>query len=119
VPDAVYPGMYRLVLADGSLSDMDDRLIQTVDDINPVVLTAYGKLLGYSDDRCVEANIEAHNVMLRQVGFHARPKTAEEFCCDFIAIADRDIASRTLAPTVLLRASLTSLSPSICPAGAL
>jgi hypothetical protein len=87
VPDAVYLGMYRLVLADGSLSDMDDRLIQTVDDINPVVLTAYGKLLGSSDDRCVEANIEAHNEIVRQIGFRSRPETAEEFCCEFIQTA--------------------------------
>jgi hypothetical protein len=65
-----------------------DRLIQTIDGIHPAVLNAFGKLFSSSDYGLVEANIEAHNETLRQVGFHARPKTAEEFCCDFIQTAE-------------------------------
>jgi hypothetical protein len=64
-----------------------DRLIQTIDDINPVVRNSYGKLFRSSDAGLVEANIEAHNVMLRQVGFRSRPETAEEVCCEFIQTA--------------------------------
>ena len=53
---------------------MLDRLTKTIKDVDPTLLDAYGSL--WDDD---VPDSEQHSEMLRLIGFHFFPQTAEEF----------------------------------------
>ena len=57
-----------------------DRLAKTIKDVDPTLLDTYGALW---DDEVQDS--EQHSEMLRLIGFHFFPQTAEEFVKQYIA----------------------------------
>ena len=57
-----------------------DRLAKTIKDVDPTLLDTYGALW---DDEVQD--LEQHSEMLRLIGFHFFPQTAEEFVKQYIA----------------------------------
>ena len=60
-----------------------DKLAQTVGAINPAVLEAFEEL--FDGDDVAFRDGETYQEMLRQIGFHYWPDTAEDFCRDVIS----------------------------------
>ena len=60
-------------------AELLDKLTNTIDAVDPAVLSAYHELFDDYPDS------EEHSEMLLRIGFHSWPATAEEFCRDYIA----------------------------------
>jgi hypothetical protein len=61
-------------------AELLDRLAKTIKDVDPTLLDTYGALW---DDEVQDS--EQHSEMLRLIGFHFFPQTAEEFVKQYIA----------------------------------